>query len=206
MTVEGQRRVTKQQRGVWRDAAAPLRNTVVTCHRSRRRTWRRSVSINQILFLADASNRTAADGVFHGHEGQSAAFAHLAFNLKNLAAPCCLCIDRHSGEVANPAARPHAARQFDGRQKTASARMTVDAQGAAASDGVEVQPLPAGRQRITRLGRALQIQGGGHGARRGGENSLRAFFLSADPGFKTCTHACFSWLIDSQTTIIYNAF
>ena len=48
--------------------------------------------------------------------------------------------------------------------------------------------MPAGRQRIPRPRRVLQIEGGGHGARRGGEKPLGTLLLAADPGFKTRIH------------------
>ena len=68
-----------------------------------------------------------------------------------------------------------------GGRKPPASRMAVGAQHTAAGRRVEEQPLPARRQGFPHLGRALQIERGGHGSDSRRSDRSMGFLVAPDP-------------------------
>src|ERR1700737_2531288 len=86
MAVEGQSRITKQERRVWLDTAGPLGHSVVTLRCwCRRRSRRRRITVDDVLLLGDAGHAIATGNVFNCHERQRAALPRFFLFFKDAA-------------------------------------------------------------------------------------------------------------------------
>jgi hypothetical protein len=82
-------------------------------------------------------------------------------------------------EFETPAG-PHAARQVDGRQKTASMSMTVTAELRVAVNREEVEPVPERLERAAGA-RRIEVEGGRKSGYWCGRNDIGHDFTAADP-------------------------
>ncbi|CAG9232527.1 hypothetical protein PSAB6_580031 [Paraburkholderia sabiae] len=115
------------------------------------------------------------------HEYQLPASTFLGGDVDNLRRARHLAADHYGALEPDPASRPHAPWERNGRKEPAALRMSVGADMRVRRDVRKQSPVPQRGQRVTRLRRAWMVQRGGQLLGESRRDQLTLGLRSTDP-------------------------
>ena len=182
VAVEGQRRVAEQQHVVGADLAYPLRVVRRALHRRGRIVGARVLAIDDVVFVSQRQALLVEQLVKDAHEHQRTGAPFLGRDVGDARTAGDGGADDERPVECELAAGPHAPRQRHRRQEAAALRVSVDADLRLRVQRQEVEPMPAGRNRVAclRLG-VVAVERGGQRLDRDGGSEIAARLGLADP-------------------------
>ena len=183
--VEGERRIAEQEYRIGRQAAHRVGGLGFDCcgRRGRGRCCR-GFAKDDVLLLADRGDAIRRNVVAQRHEEQVAARTALGLDRVDRGDAGQRGTDRDRCDELDAAARPHAARERDGREqaRAVAARVTVVADRRPARGGQEIEPMGQRRHGARCPRRNVVIEQRREPGERCRGRDILARFAATDPG------------------------